>query len=115
VDEWDAYCDERSTVPGRGGRENALFCSGKYGECPAYEDFRPPKYNKGAIEDIRTGLKMRVNASLDKAYQNHGTKSKERKWTSGLRKEIRVSVWDMMENAKIRVEKKPDEPRGWRE
>jgi hypothetical protein len=108
VHKWNIHCDERFTVPGRGRRENALFCFGKYGECPGYDSFRPPRYNKEVIEEMRTGLKMRVNMSLGKPNKYYVGKPTEKRQVSGLRKEVSVSMWDTME-------KKQDEPHGWRE
>jgi hypothetical protein len=92
-------------------RGNALFGSGGYGKVPGHEIFKPTRYNKGAIEDMRTALKMRVDMSLDKHDQTHVDvlKSTEKIRTSGLRKEICIGIWDIMANAKVRVEKHQDE------
>jgi hypothetical protein len=108
VHKWNVHCDKRFTVPGHGGRENALFCSGKYGECTGYESSRPTRYNKEAIEEMRKGLTMRVNMSLGKPDEDYVGKPTEKRQVSGLRKEVSVSMWDTME-------KKQDEPHGWRE
>lgn len=108
---WDAEGDDHYVVPGHGRRENALFCSGRYGEYPGHAFFRPAKYNKRAIEDMRTGIKMRVMMSLDNNDQLGFAKRR----ISRLRNEVRPSVWDMMENTKIKAEKMQDVPRGWRE
>jgi hypothetical protein len=58
---------------------------------------------------------MRVNMSLGKPNEHYVGKPTENRQISRLRKEVSVSVLDTMENAKIRVEKKQDEPHGWRE
>jgi hypothetical protein len=115
VDTWAAEHNQHNVVPGRGARESSLFCSGSYGEAPGYEFHRPVKYDEDAIEILRTGRKMKVRFGVDKDDRRRAAQVGEKRKRSGLKKEVKVSVWDLMENAKIKVEKKEDEPRGWRE
>jgi hypothetical protein len=96
-------------VPGRGGRENEVLAPGEYGEYPGCVPYRPEKVDEVAVEAIRTGVKMRVDMSLDKDEGRSAAKSskKLKHWNSVIIRD--VDVWDMMEKAGIEVERKPDE------
>jgi hypothetical protein len=56
-----------------------------------------------ALEDMRTGVKMLVDMSLDMSSGMSVISRKPRPW-----------VWSLMENAGIDVEGKPTDKRGWR-
>jgi hypothetical protein len=114
-DELYSASKDHYPVPGRGGRENALLTTGKYGEYPGFIPYKPEKADKMATTAMRTGVKMVVDMSLAIVEQYSVANIEKNDKGYGTPRTRRADIWSMMKKADIKVEHKPDETRGWRQ
>jgi len=91
-----------------------LFSSGAYGEYARAEERQSATTNEGALERMKTGIKVVLNMSRDQDDESDESESAEEVRESKTLPIFRQDIWDLMANAGIVVEKREDEPRGWR-
>jgi hypothetical protein len=63
---------------------------------------------------MKTGIKVVLNMSRDQDDESDESESVEEVRESKTLPIFRQDIWDLMASAGIVVEKKEDEPRGWR-
>jgi hypothetical protein len=92
-------------VQGREGKENDALQARRYGEHWSCKPYMPLKENERAEKEMRTGLKMAVNMSLEP----HASEEADE-----VEKKAKPCIWSSMENAGIEVVSKLGNKRGWR-
>jgi hypothetical protein len=70
--------------------------------------------NHRAVELMKTGLTVFLNMRCDQDDDSDDSESVGNVRESKTLQILRRDIWDLMDNAGIVVEKKEDEPRGWR-